>query len=217
MKKLIPVTLLAASISVISVADTKKFYARGDIGASIAANKFEEKEGYVEEALKTSPIFGLGFGYKFNDSFRADITGQYRNTEYSSSADTTKLNQKIQTQVLLVNGYLGIPTGASFAPYLTLGLGYVHNKAGNLVGEDNSLIGPNFTATSKTIYNFAWSVGWGTTINIYKSFDLDLSYKYVSLGHIAVNATETTGGDPIDATEQNIRSHQITCGLIYYF
>src|SRR4051812_19183561 len=67
------------------VEDFGGWYLRGDIGFSnqrvnrldnvLDANNLTSRQNL---AFGTAGIFGLGAGYKFNNWFRADVTGEYR-------------------------------------------------------------------------------------------------------------------------------------------
>ena len=70
-----------------SVEDFGGWYLRGDIGFSnqrvdrlnnVLDTVRRTIVGAASNSFSTAGIFGLGVGYKFNNWFRADVTGEYR-------------------------------------------------------------------------------------------------------------------------------------------
>ena len=67
------------------VEDFGGWYLRGDIGFSNQRVKTKEWHSYSsllsleqDDSFDTAGIFGVGVGYRFNNWFRTDVTGQYR-------------------------------------------------------------------------------------------------------------------------------------------
>jgi opacity protein-like surface antigen len=92
------------------VAATSGFYLRGDAGAS-----FLNWSGGTDD---TSWVAGGGFGYRFNDYFRADLTGDWSGN-YSIAPGA-----KLDTAIVLGNVYFDWKNDSMFTPYVGAGIGY---------------------------------------------------------------------------------------------
>ena len=77
------------------------WYLRGDIGMTNQQFKslhqrLYDVPGTTVEAVgmgwDSSTFFGLGVGYKFNDWFRADVTGEYRGKANFHGSDNVTFN-----------------------------------------------------------------------------------------------------------------------------
>lgn len=66
----------------------------------------------------------------------------------------------------------------------------------------------------KTTNNLAWNAGLGSTINLNKSFDLDLGYKYVNLGKVKMGLGDE---GELPGKPAKFRAHEVALGLIYSF
>jgi opacity protein-like surface antigen len=187
---------------------------------------------YINGKPKNNLTYGLAVGYKFDNSFRADINAQFRKLNYSNmfdlenGTDEVNQNQKIKNYSVFVNGYYDFSVN-TLTPYVTLGVGYACNKSGDLTSIFTDLPdGPkSFKATGKGKSSFAWNAGVGTLIKLNNSLDLDLAYRYLDLGKAAARPTKLIGGgslanpqgDDVTLSKQAVRAHQVTVGLIYKF
>ncbi len=133
------------------------WYLRGDIGASQ-----DVKLSIGGTTLPRNSDFfnswnaGLGFGYKYNDWFRTDVTGDWNNPRtfrgntasgvpcqigavgtpfgpgpYTGSAGVYSacsdyVNARIQAFNVLVNGYVDLGTWAGVTPYVGAGVGFTN-------------------------------------------------------------------------------------------
>ena len=74
-----------------SIVADSGFYVRGDLGIALnttakgsstitnsGAAFTPPNLSYDETTITSGPIFGVGAGYRFNNWFRADVTGEYR-------------------------------------------------------------------------------------------------------------------------------------------
>jgi opacity protein-like surface antigen len=92
------------------VATTSGFYLRGDVGAS-----FLNYSGFSND---TSWVAGGGFGYQFNDNFRADMTVDW------SGKYAVAPGADMRTTAVLGNVYFDWKNDSMFTPYVGAGLGY---------------------------------------------------------------------------------------------
>ena len=69
-----------------------------------------------------------------------------------------------------------------------------------------------FPGKAKT--SLAWNAGFGSKMSLNKKFDLDLVYKYVSLGKVKLsNASD----EDVSCNPEKLSAHEVTLGLIYKF
>ena len=121
------------------VEDFGGWYLRGDIGFS------NQRVGRLNNVLdaglttqsqthnfNTAGIFGLGVGYKVNNWFRADITGEYRgnsqyfgkdNITYPGGIGTDTYHATKNEWVVLGNAYVDLGTWWCMTPFIGAGVG----------------------------------------------------------------------------------------------
>jgi len=232
MKKLLS-TILALSIASANAADMASgYYVKAELGKSWP-NSFSgngSPTDYLKAKPKNNLTYGLAIGYRFNDKFRADVNGQIRCLDYKASGSVpiagagtgtaqVQQNQQIKNYSLFFNGYYDIAMVSMFTPYVTAGFGYAYNNANALASQSNPASG-SFTATGKNTSNFAWNVGAGTAVKLHANVDLDIAYRYVSLGKVRINSTSIGRGlaaIQVNPLPQSISAHQLTAGLTYKF
>src|SRR6267143_1484568 len=121
------------------VEDFGGWYLRGDIGFS---NQRVDRLNNRLDANNTSSvqtnnfnsagIFGLGFGYKVNNWFRADVTGEYRGNSqffgtdritYLGGVGTDTYHATKNEWVVLANAYVDLGTWWCITPFIGAGVG----------------------------------------------------------------------------------------------
>ncbi len=200
------------------------FYMGAGIGWS-GAQKFKERDPvYINDRPDTrSATFNIHAGYKINKYFRADLNTQYRRFRYdptstsSMGGGTISYNQKVNNYSLFVNGYADLPNKTRFTPYVTVGVGYSHNEGKDLTVRSSAVPVASFTSSGNSNGDFAWNIGIGSRIKIDDLLDLDLSYRYLDLGKVKVNATKNGAGMDIPAASQDLKVHQVLFNLNYHF
>ena len=192
--------------------DAGKAYVRADAGYAMLG-KNPNKTEYSKKP-SGSPVYGVGFGYKFTDHLRSDVTVTHRsNFKYSAlNSNEDKEKQKISSTAFMLNGYYDLFKYKGFTPYVMLGAGIAYNKAGKFQIDDIAIKG-----TQKS--SFAWQAGFGTQYKITKNLSLDAGYRYISLGKMSTtNEAHYNGRVYIDsATKGKLRSHELLCGISYSF
>ncbi len=131
-------------------ASASGWYLRGDIGMTNQQFKglhqrLYDVPGTTVEAVgmgwDSSMFFGIGVGYKFNDWFRADLTGEYRGKANFHGSDNVTL-QPAAAQgvgvdnysgsksewVFLANAYVDLGTWWCVTPYVGAGVGSANVK-----------------------------------------------------------------------------------------
>jgi opacity protein-like surface antigen len=177
---------------------------------------------------------GGGFGYKFNEWLRADVTGEYlfssRFRDYSSRtqfAEGFNLESgKLESAVGLVNGYVDLGTWYGITPYVGGGIGVAQKRFSDFYsqttctttacggGVDGAFpIGPMaaITRTNKTTYDLAWALTGGVSFALFGGLSLDANYRYLNLGK-AASGYDTEG---FDTRLKDIRAHEVRVGIRY--
>ena len=144
----------------------------------------------------SSTFFGLGVGYKFNEWFRADFTGEYRGKANFHGSDNVTFTGGIRRRQLLrqqvrvgVHGqrlcrsrHLVVPDAVRrrrrrHAP--TSGSAASATTASTITRRHR----PTITyAADANKWNFAWALHAGITYKVTPSMSIDLGYRYIDLG-----------------------------------
>jgi opacity protein-like surface antigen len=202
-------------------ADFGGWYLRGDIGFSNqSVSSVKNTNAALYTGLKsfnqttgfdTGGIFGIGAGYKFNNWFRADITGQYRgNTNFhgldivsypnggATGYGSDVYNAQKSEWLVLANAYADLGTWWCITPFIGAGVGtsrvtisgFTDNGVTNLQlppppaapFAGGPPVASNATAASGSQWNFAWALHAGLAYQINPNVTLELAYSYVNLG-----------------------------------
>src|SRR3954468_11509638 len=126
------------------VEDFGGWYLRGDIGFS---NQRVERLTNVLDANNTTSsqnlsfnsagILGVGAGYRFNNWFRADVTGEYRGKSNFHGLDIVSFNGAVigtdeyraskSEWLVLANAYVDLGTWWCMTPFIGAGVGTSRN------------------------------------------------------------------------------------------
>ncbi|MGO9390296.1 outer membrane protein [Rhodoblastus sp.] len=224
------------------------FYLRGDVGVGInQASRLNSTFGTGQTLadlgawdgpvnVGDSTLAGIGAGYKFNEWFRADVTGEYRSSasynskafyQYTGGGSNCPVggptncgdnyNASLRSGLFLANGYLDMGTWIGVAPYIGGGLGVVTYGVSGLT--DISMSQPNGygLAPNNNSANFAWALTAGAAFRVTPNLMLDLSYRYVNLGSFNTAAIACNGGASTGCAYEsqhfNMASNDIRLGL----
>ena len=121
------------------VEDFGGWYLRGDIGFSNQrvdrlnnALDRNNTSSVQTNNFNTAGIFGLGVGYKVNNWFRADVTGEYRGNSqffgtdritYAGGVGTDTYHATKNEWVVLANAYVDLGTWWCITPFIGAGVG----------------------------------------------------------------------------------------------
>jgi opacity protein-like surface antigen len=231
------------------------WYLRGDIGYSLARSTtgpFTFRSFDVGTASYTSTTMnparyggginaGIGFGYRFTDWFRSDLTLERFDLPASGTAalgtpcagqaaGTTcnaNFSSVLSAYSLMANAYVDLGTFARFTPYVGLGAGLV--RASWLTGTVDYNCVPGVAACAAgnpqaqldglTSYRFSYAAMAGVAFDINKNFKLDLGYKFRAVGggnsHNFSAADQAAGATGAQVTAPGFMSHEIRLGLRY--
>ena len=215
MKKLLYVYLSLAACSsafALDVDSKKDFYVRGDVGASIPGTTIKDATPLLDNSkFKVAPMYNLGVGYNISDYVRTDINIQYRNLKYNHSNSEESAKQSTKNYAVFWNGYFDAKNSSIVTPYLTAGIGFSRISPSDV---SHPMLHNTITYKGKATNNFAWNTGIGSKVKLNSNIDLDLAYRYVSLGQVKFNnaGAINEAGKPV-----KLRAHEITLGLIYNF
>ena len=217
------------------------WYLRGDIGIGIAdlrtkASSFDyavPDARYESHSLDDSGIVDAGVGYRFNDYFRADVTGEYRSAAHSSAIesynqgyynsppDSTRgfdtYSGSIRSVVGLLNGYVDAGTWYGVTPFVGAGVGVANIKVSNLI--DLSPGGGFGYAGDNSRTNFAFALMAGVDVAVTQNLSLELGYRYLNLGNASSGAIACADQMPCPRERQRYRvtSNDIRLGFRYTF
>lgn len=231
-----------------AVVDDSGFYLRGDLGVG-----FNETSGqtssfappatlaslnawYGGTQANESYLIGIGFGYKFNSWFRADLTGEYRgNALYQSKLYYTDPNSPacsglpagtcgdnyrglLNVGLFMFNAYADIGTWYGITPYVGAGVGVAAYSMGNVT--DHSMQVPvagaqvgSGVSDPHTGGNLAWALMTGFSWDVAQNVKLDIGYRYVNMGQISTGTIMCTAQCWFERQQFNLASNDIRVGL----
>ena len=222
------------------VEDFGGWYLRGDIGFS------NQRVGRLNNALdanntssvqtlnfNTAGIFGLGVGYKVNNWFRADVTGEYRGNSQFFGTDRNTFVGGVGTDtyhatknewVVLANAYVDLGTWWCITPFIGAGVGGARVAINGFT--DQGIVsnptppGPALPGLafgdSVAKWNFAWAAHAGLAYKVTPSFTVELAYRYLDMGNGLTGDLRTFDGTNAinnPTTFKNITSHDLKLGV----
>jgi opacity protein-like surface antigen len=154
--------------------------------------------------IKSSPLFGLGIGWRARRWLRFDLTGDYRGDAlfiahdsyaggFGFTAGTNEYTADVRTWLGLANVYWDIGTWCGFTPFIGAGIGFASVTVDGLRDVNVPQNGVAFGATN-TNTNFAWALHAGVSYDVSPQLALDLSYRYAQLGDGTSGAVTTYQG-----------------------
>jgi opacity protein-like surface antigen len=215
------------------------WYLRGDIGMTNQEFKGLFQRLYntpgtsveqVGQGWDSSMFFGIGVGYKLNEWFRIDVTGEYRGKANFHGSDNVTFNGGIGVDnysgsksewVFLANAYVDLGTWFCITPYIGAGVGGTYNRIHSFRDDGIIFIGGNLNnsvafAQDNSKWDFAWAVHAGLTYQVTPSMNIDLGYRYISLGKAETGPTRAFDGSFVNGGPfifNDIYSHDFKLGV----
>ena len=212
------------------------WYLRGDIGYSnqrvdeldnaLYAN-FDSVDT-VSKDFNAAPFFAAGVGYRWNQWFRTDVTGEYRAKSDFHGVDITHAGVVLDTNnytaqksewVGLVNGYVDVGTWHGVTPFLGVGVGAANVEISNFTdispANDSVAFGDDHDD-----WSFAWAVYAGLGFEVTEAFTVELAYRYLDMGDGESGDLVTFDGvNNVDNPMRfnGITSHDVKLGVRYTF
>jgi opacity protein-like surface antigen len=174
---------------------------------------------YLRESIDSGWTAGGGFGYKFLNWLRADVTLDYRfPAAFKARTEVpgffSEERAKINSYALLANAYVDLGTWSGLTPYIGAGIGGGGSRA-------ESYVGTNYTAAgvlvnqraffAKERNTLAWALMGGVAVEVGHGFSLDFGYRYLSLGDYR-SQVDVLGRD---VRFKDNKTHEVRVGLRY--
>jgi opacity protein-like surface antigen len=219
------------------VEDFGGWYLRGDIGFSNQrvdrlnnALDAGNTSSIQNNSFNTAGIFGLGAGYKFNNWFRADVTGEWRGNSqflgkdsitYPGGFGTDTYHGSKSEWVVLANAYVDLGTWWCITPFIGAGVGGARVSINNFTDQGMAVEGgpvlPGLAfGDNASKWNFAWAVHAGLAYKVTPNFTVELAYRYLDMGDgVTGDLRRFDGVNDINnpMTFKNITSHDLKLGV----
>lgn len=218
------------------------WYLRGDIGFSnqiVKDVRYGRESAYTpltslnqQSSFDSAGIFGLGFGYQFNNWFRADVTGQYRGNSNLKATDRftgvafglpfsgiDNYNATKSEWVVMGNIYADLGTWYGVTPFIGAGVGAANVRFANFTdtGINNLPFSTASFASAPTAskWNFAWAIHTGLAYRVTPGMTVELAYSYMNLGDGRTGVLSTFDGTTTNNVFnfREITSHDLKLGV----
>ena len=177
------------------------WYLRGDIGMTnqrvrtlhqAYEDVVPERFDYVSKGFDSSPLWGLGVGYRVNNWLRFDVTGEYRGranmhvTAIGSAGSVDRYTGSKSEITGLANAYIDLGTWWGITPFVGAGVGASYNMihdfydicaAGGCAGQVTAL-----ADGTGSKWSFAWAAHAGLAYQVSPGLTLEFAYRYLDLG-----------------------------------
>jgi opacity protein-like surface antigen len=208
------------------------WYLRGDAGYVDYVPLKDRRSAIPGETFDTTRLketwsAGGGFGYKFLNWFRADVTVDYRfesDFEGTSSrtgyvSDSRRDWGQFESTTGLVNAYLDLGSWYGISPYVGAGVGASlnhlldHQAQVTCLTAACGLIGaqPVVQGRDRSDIDLAWALMGGVAVDVGGGFKIDVGYRYLNLGEVRTNAA----GPAAPTRTEEIKAHEVRLGLRY--
>ena len=224
------------------------WYLRGDVGVGMAskpairssfdANFSVPNARFDQERLGDAAFVGGGFGYQFNNWFRADVTGEYRTSQSINATESYDLPPglasgfttrgfdqyvgNVQSSVFLANGYFDLGTWFGITPFVGAGVGGAYNRITGLTdyGQGGVAEGVGFARDSAK-FNLAYAAHAGLAYSVTPNLKLELAYRYLNMGDATSNGIQCQnvgpGGCPHEVQKYKLEAQDIKLGMRWMF
>lgn len=225
-------------------ADFSGWYLRGDAGVGVAGSTDHRSSfaagspaipGFAEvtSSLESAAFVGFGLGYRFNNWFRVDATGEYRaSSAYSSLNHYTgsppgciecydQYRATFSGGVFLLNGYVDLGTWAGITPYIGVGVGGSYNVVKDIT-DHNVTTGTGFGyGKGSSDWDFAWALMAGVSYAVTPNLALEMGYRYLDRGSANTGAiacaNSSGGGCYLERQSFKVTSHDLRLGMRWQF
>lgn len=177
--------------------DFDGWYLRGDLGMGNPAISGLDNLLYasavdhhlIDYGFDSSPIFGLGFGYRFKPWLRMDVTGEYRGKSGFHGSDVyggddpgpNEYAAKLSSLTFLANLYADLGTWQKITPFVGAGIGYSRNTISGFTDVNIVHDGMAF-AKDTSIWKFTWALHAGLAYQMTDNAAFEFAYRYLDMG-----------------------------------
>lgn len=192
---------------------------------------------FLNSDFQSGGLAGIAFGYRFNEWFRADVSGEYRmSVAYDGLDRTDSAGAPADTwdgtntytadkseYLVMANAFVDLGTYYGITPYLGAGAGVTYTMIDNFVDTGVGWVGGPLTnsvayGADNGEWAFAWALHAGLGYEVNDRLTLDLGYRYLHLGDAASGEVYL-----FDGTNPNVNpmgfnglsSHDFTLGFRY--
>lgn len=230
------------------------WYLRGDIGYTFATDSggfgyrtFDPVSGeygsadFDDGGLDDNQFsYGVGFGYHFNDLFRADFTADGMNSSFDGTTSSagpcpggpigtscrSEDSADMSAWSFMANGYVDLGTVSGFTPYLGAGLGYTYISWDGLDSKAycvGATCDPVFVSETSNggvkDWRFTWQAMAGVAYAINKNLKVDLGYRYRQIegGDMFKwdAGSAAAGATGVQGHDGDLDQHEVRIGLRY--
>ena len=226
-------------------AEFSGWYLRGDVGVGIPGSLKHESSfvagapvipgfAVIDTRLDQAAILGLGFGYRFNSWFRADLTGEWRGSSTYNSVNAYTggggspciecydlYKASIRSSAIFANAYFDMGTWAGVTPYVGVGVGGAHHAFSMITDQNPTAPGGFGIGRANDRFAFAWALMAGLAFNVNQNLTMEVGYRYADLGKAESGAIAcaNAGGGFCFNERQSVRitSHDLRFGMRWHF
>ena len=211
------------------------WYLRGDVGYKIWSTPsvtFYNDAGpvipYDNVSLANTWVAGLGFGYQFNQRFRADITADYEGAAAFGATvlcpgglcGSTVEAAHVSAWTLLANAYIDFPLmgegPGNITPYIGAGIGVADVMWDGYTSTCAGACGPpsvsDYGSTSQ--WRLAWALMAGASFHLTNKLLLDANYRFLDIANglaVANVGTPSFG----HSSYKDLFAHEFRIGIRY--
>jgi opacity protein-like surface antigen len=158
----------------------------------------------------SAPLYSMGAGYQFTNWLRFDVTGEYRGNSQFHGQQVAQFGGVILPDdysasksewLFLANAYVDLGTWWCITPFIGAGIGTSRNTISSFVDTGATQAGLGGGSILSTTYgenaskwNLAWAAYAGLAYKVAPGLNLELTYRYVNLGHAATGLTNSFDG-----------------------
>jgi len=190
------------------VEDFGGWYLRGDVGVTSSTGKLHVNAydtlpagtslQQLGQGFNGGTSYDLGVGYKFNNWFRADVTGEYRSKVNFTGTDflmfpngggplSDTYTGGYKAWVGMVNAYVDLGTWWCLTPFIGAGVGAAHVQTTGFQDTGALIRGggvqtASYFADGASTTNFAWAAHAGVAYKVNSNFTVELAYRYLDMG-----------------------------------
>lgn len=196
------------------------FYLKGNVGGLALNNlKMKDEQTTSKAKSKNSAFFGVGVGYYFLDNLRTDLSFEHHLAPIfkgSLSTEEFEGTYKIKGTVLdtlMLSGYVDLIPNPSVANiFIGGGVGVAKLKEKTSIsGLDKEINSPSsIKISTKTGYNFAYSLTAGVSLPINERVHTELAYSWKDFGKTKPKMDED--GDQM-SPKNRYRGHNVSLGF----
>ncbi len=212
------------------------WYLRGDIGmtnqsvGSLFNVLYDTADSVtnVSKNFESSPLWGLGIGYRHSDHLRFDLTGEYRGNATFHGLDIydnggtlgTDEYTGVKTELtFLANAYWDIGKWHGVTPFVGAGIGTSLNTIKGFTDVNTVTNGVAYGADHSQ-WNLAWQLSAGLAYQVTPNVTIEAAYRYMDLGGaqsgdlIAYDGTNTVDNPMVF---RHLTSQDFKVGFRYEF